>query len=209
MSLVRERSAMNALVQPPLSLEAYLAWENEQPEKHEFHRGEVFAMVGGRRVHGRVQSNLNRRLGNLLEGTPCQVFADSMKVQIGDDTVLYPDVFVTCDRADIATEQIFRAPTVVFEVLSPSTQSYDRSQKFALYRRIPALQEYVLVDPDTRRVEAFRRNAQDQWVLHDMSEGDTLEVASLGLRVPMAEVFEGVDPPAAEGDAAGTPAGAA
>lgn len=196
MNAVRERPAMNALAQPLLSLQAYLAWENEQPEKHEFHRGEVFAMVGARRVHGRVQSNLTRRLGNRLEGLPCQVFADTMKVQVGNDTILYPDVFVTCDPADLATEQIFRAPTVVFEVLSPSTQSYDRSQKFALYRRLPALQEYVLVDPDTRRVEAFRRNAQDQWVLHDMSEGDTLEIGSLALRLPMAEVFEGVDPPA-------------
>ncbi|MCY7314375.1 MAG: Uma2 family endonuclease [Rubrivivax sp.] len=187
---------MNALTQPRLSLEAYLAWENEQPEKHEFHRGEIFAMVGARRVHGRVQGNLSRELGVLLKGSPCQVFVDGMKVQIGDDTILYPDIFVTCDKADLRTDLIFRAPTLVVEVLSPSTQAYDRSAKFALYRRIPALREYILVDPDTRRVEAFRRGADGLWVLHDMSETDTLVAASIDARVAMADVFDGIDPPA-------------
>ena len=186
---------MNALTQPKLTMQAYLAWENEQPEKHEFHQGEVFAMVGARRAHGRAVANIARHLGNQLSGTPCQVFTEGMKVQIGEDTVLYPDVFVTCDKADLATEMIFRAPTLVVEVLSPSTQAYDRSHKFALYRRIPALQEYILVDPETRRVEAFRRGADDRWVLDDMSESETLEAASVGCRVAMADVFDGIDPP--------------
>ena len=190
---------MTALPQAKITLEAYLKWENAQVERHEFHRGEVFAMVGGRRVHGRVVGNIARELGLCLKGTPCQVFSESMKVQIGEDTVLYPDVFVTCDRSDLATDLIFRSPTVVVEVLSPSTQAYDRSQKFALYRRIPSLQEYILVDPDTRRVEGFRRDAQGQWVLHDMSDGLVLEAASIGATVPLAEVFDGVDPSSAEG----------
>jgi Uma2 family endonuclease len=183
---------MKALAQPKISLEAYLAWEEAQPDRNEFYRGEVFAMVGARRVHGRVVSNLARRVAEALDGTPCQVFHEGMKLQIADDTVLYPDLFVTCDKADLATDHIFRAPTLVVEVLSPGTQAYDRSQKFALYRRIPSLQEYLLVDPDTRRVEAFRRNAEDQWVLNDMSDGDTLHAASLGIAVPMAEVFAGM-----------------
>ena len=127
-----------------------------------------------------------------MKGTPRRVFHEGMKLQIADDAVLYPDLFVTCDKGDLATEQIFRAPTVVFEVLSPSTQGYDRSQKFALYRRLSSLQEYVLVDPDTRRVEAFRRSTEGTWVLQDMSDGDKLHVASLHVRVPMAEVFAGL-----------------
>lgn len=187
---------MNAVLKPRMTLQAYLIWENEQVERHEFHDGEIFAMTGARRIHGRVVSNLSRRLSEALDGSPCQVFSEGMKVQVGDDTILYPDVFVTCDRADLATEQIFRAPMLVVEVLSPSTQSYDRSRKFAFYRRIPALQEYMLVDPDTRRVEAFRRNADDQWVLHDMSDGDVLEAASVGARITLSDVFDGIDPPA-------------
>jgi Uma2 family endonuclease len=186
---------VNAVLKPRMTLQAYLIWENAQVERHEFHDGEIFAMTGARRIHGRVVSNLSRRLSEALDGSPCQVFSEGMKVQVGDDTILYPDVFVTCDRADLATEQIFRAPMLVVEVLSPSTQSYDRSRKFAFYRRIPALQEYLLVDPDTRRVEAFRRNADDQWVLHDMSDGDVLEAASVGARITLSDVFDGIDPP--------------
>lgn len=182
-----------------MALADYLAWENAQPERHEFHRGEVFLMVGGRRSHGRVVANLVRRLGNVLEGSPCQVFSESMKLQIADDTVLYPDLFVTCDPRDLATEMIFRAPTLVIEVLSPSTQAYDRSQKFALYRQLDSLREYVLVDPETRRIEAFRRHAEGFWVLHDMSQDEVLAMPCIDAMVPLAEVFAGIDPPAAPG----------
>ena len=184
---------MNALPQAKLTLDAFLAWENAQPERHEFHRGEVFAMVGARRTHGTVVGNLMREIGNRLKGSPCRAFTDGMKIQIADDTILYPDVFVTCDKADLATDMIFRAPTVVFEVLSPSTQAYDRSQKFALYRRLPALKEYVLIDPETRRVEAFRVDANGLWYLHDMSEGTLLFVPALAIELPLAEVFDGID----------------
>ena len=183
-----------ALTQQKLSLDEFLSWENAQPERNEFYRGEVFAMVGGRRTHGRVVLNLVRRLSNQLDGSPCQVFAESMKLQIGDDTLLYPDVFVTCDKTDLATEMIFRAPTLVIEVLSPSTQAYDRSRKFALYRRLASLREYILIDPDTRRVEGFRRGADDQWVFHDMSQDEAMVAASVGCTVALAQVFQGMDP---------------
>ncbi len=187
---------MSAVLQPAMTLQDYLAWENAQPEKHEFHRGEIYAMTGGRRTHGRVLTNLVRFLGSHLDGSGCQVFANSMKVQVADDTVLYPDVFVTCDKADLATDQIFRAPKLVIEVLSPTTQAYDRSKKFALYRRLESLQEYILVDPETRRIEGFRRTAQGQWVLQDMSDDDAMEAASIGCRVAISDVFAGTEPPA-------------
>ena len=186
---------MNAVLQPRMTLQAYLDWENAQPEKHELVQGEVFAMTGGRRTHGRVVSNLNRRLSEALDGSPCQVFAEGMKVQVGDDTILYPDVFVTCSRADLSTDQIFREPKLVIEVLSPSTQAYGRSRKFALYRRLSSLQEYVLIDPDDRRVESFRRTPADEWVLHDMSEGTTLDLASIGCQIALTDVFAGIEPP--------------
>ena len=193
---------MNALMQPELSLEAYLAWENQQPTTNEFHRGLVLPVADMRRVNGCVRSNLLCELANSLGGSGCQVFSGSMKVQIEEDTVLYPDLFVTCDSADLRTEMIFRSPTVVFEIVSPATQAYKRSQKFAHYRRIPALKEYILVDPDTHRVEAFRLNADGQWVLHDLSDGESLEVASMGVSISMRDVFDGVDPPPPEPAAA-------
>ena len=196
MNRVREKPAMNALTPPRLLLEAYLAWENEPPETHEFHRGEVFAMVGARRAQGRVAANVARELGGQLKGSPCQVFTAGMKVRIGEDSVLYPDVFVTCDKADLATGMIFRWPKRVVEVPSPSTQACERSPKFALDRRIPSLQDYILVDPETRRVEALRRGADGLWDLHDMGGANAMEAASIGGVVPMAEVFAGIDPPA-------------
>lgn len=176
-----------------LTLQEYLDWENARPDRNEYVRGEVYAMVGGRRPHGRVVANLVRHLSNQLDGSPCQVFSESMKIQIADEAVLYPDVFVTCDRADLATEMIFRAPLLVIEVLSPSTQAYDRSLKFALYRRIPSLREYVLIDPDSRRVEAFRRGDDDLWTLHDMSDDSVLLLPAIDAEVAMANVFFGVD----------------
>ncbi len=179
---------------PRPSLDEYLAWENVQVERHEYHRGEIFAMVGARRVHACVVMNLARSLGNALAGSRCRVFSESAKVAPADDTILYPDVFVTCDAADLRTDMIFRAPKLVVEVLSPSTQAYDRSLKFALYRHMPSLLEYGLIDPDTRRVEVFRRGADGLWVLHDMSESAALELTSVGCRVPMVDLFDGVEP---------------
>lgn len=176
-----------------LTLQEYLDWENTQPDRNEYVRGEVYAMVGGRRTHGSIVSNLVRHLGNHLSSGPCRVFSESMKIQIVDEAILYPDVFVTCDQADLATEMIFRAPIVVIEVLSPSTQAYDRSLKFALYRRIPSLREYVLIDPESRRIEGFRRGDDGLWVLHDMSEDAALMLPAIDAEVAMTDVFSGVD----------------
>ena len=176
-----------------LTLAEYIEWENAQLERNEFVRGEVFAMVGGRRIHGRVVGNLVRAFANRLEGSPCQVFAESMKLQVAGDTILYPDVFVTCDRDDLRTDQIFFSPIVVVEVLSPSTQAYDRGLKFSLYRSVPSLREYVLIDPDSRQVEAFRVGADGLWVLHDMSGQPALAVPAIDAIIPMHEVFAGVD----------------
>ena len=153
-------------------------------------------MVGARRTHERVVANLVRHFGNQLDGTPCQVFSAGMKLQVADDTVFYPDIMVTCDRADLAADLALRAPTLVIEVLSPGTQSYDRSQKFAIYRRLPSLKEYILVDPDTRRVEGFRRGADDLWVLHDMSQDAAMQAPSVGCSVPLAQIFQGMVPDA-------------
>lgn len=176
------------------TLDEFIAWENTQATRHEFFRGEVFAMVGARRSHGTVVGNLMRELGMRLKGSPCRPFSETMKVQVADDTILHPDLFVTCDRDDLRAEMIFRAPVLVVEVLSPSTQAHDRSRKFALYRRLPSLQEYLLIDPDTRDVQAFRCNAAGEWVLHDMTDAPALQLPCIGVEVAMADVFDGVTP---------------
>jgi Uma2 family endonuclease len=176
-----------------LSLSQFMNWEADQEGRHEFHRGEVFAMVGGRRGHSRIIANLVRHLGNHLDGTPCQVFSEGMKVQIGGDTILYPDVFVTCDQRFRFDEQVITEPVLMIEVLSPTTQGYDRSAKFAFYRRIRALREYALIDPDSRRVEVFRPAEDGHWKLFDMSDAAALELSSVGGRIALHDVFHGMD----------------
>ncbi|HSW03340.1 Uma2 family endonuclease [Aquabacterium sp.] len=182
------------------SITEYLAWENDQQDRHEYYRGEIFAMVGARRVHGLVEGNLFAALKLHLKGGPCRAFVEGMKVQVADNVVFYPDVFVTCDERDLKTDMIFHHPKLVIEVLSDSTQSFDRGLKFAAYRELASLQEYVLVDPDTRRVEVYRRNERALFELHDQTGTDGLYLACIECHVPMAEVFDGLaDAQAGEG----------
>ena len=175
------------------TLSDFLVWEAGQPVRHEFHCGRVRPVDDGRRLHGRVVGNLAAALGNGLDGSPCQVFCTSMPVQVVSEAVLYPDVLVTCGRADLAADAVFRAPTLVMEVPAPGSMAWDWSEKFALYRRISALCEYVLIDPDTRRVESFRRTADGGWTFHDMSADATMALPSIDCGVTLAEVFQGLD----------------
>lgn len=179
-----------------LSLTAFLAWENTQTTRHELYGGEVFAMVGARRVHGLIALNLASMLKSALKGTRCRAFIESMKLQVASDKVFYPDVFVTCDAADLKTDMVFRQPCLIAEVLSDNTEVFDRGLKFAAYRQIDSLMEYVLIEPDTRRIEVFRRNERQNFELHDQTGHTDLVLESVGLQLPMAELFDGVEPEA-------------
>jgi Uma2 family endonuclease len=199
----------HALRQPEFSLEDFLTWEETQPERHEYLHGETFAMVGARRVHGITCLNLAASLKASLRGTPCAVFMENMKLRVADDALFYPDVFVTCNRQDLRTDVVFTAPTFIAEVLSPSTEAYDRGQKFTQYRRLPSLREYLLVSPETREVLLFRRDsAEGLFTLHDFSEAPALECASIGCTVALAELFEGLDGPEEASSAEVPPSGA-
>lgn len=176
-----------------LNLGEFLDWENVQPERHEFYRGEIFAMVGVRRVHGVVGLNIAISLRRQLKDSPCGVFVESLKVKVNQN-IFYPDVFVTCDKADLQTDMIFTAPTVIVEVLSPSTQAFDRGLKFAAYRSITSLKEYLLVDPDTRVVELYRRGEDGLFTLHDFTDRAECELASIGCMLTTPDIFEGLSP---------------
>ncbi len=177
----------------PIDLASYLDWEDEQPGRHEWVQGRVRALVDDRRVENLVKGNLAVALKVQLRGHPARAFMHSAKVQTPDDAILYPDVFVTCDAADLRTEQIFTAPTLVVEVLSPSTQAYDRGLKFTLYRRLASLREYLLVDPDTRELQLFRRGADGLFTLHDLTGAAQVEFVSLGVTLAADEIFDGLD----------------
>jgi Uma2 family endonuclease len=180
------------LPQQKITLTEFLSWEENQPERHEFYRGEIFDMVGGTARHNRVILNLASRIGNHLDGTKCQVFAENMKVQIADG-VLYPDVVVSCAKADAGDEQTVTDPKLIIEVLSPSTKGYDKREKFILYRTLASLREYVLIDPAKREVEVFTLAEGGAWTLTDQTTADVLSLSSIDFTLSKDLVFKGVE----------------
>ncbi|MBK1717652.1 Uma2 family endonuclease [Thiocystis violacea] len=172
--------------------DAYLAWEREQTDKHEYLGGEVFAMVGARQEHVLVTLNLASALKQRLRGQPCRAYVSDMKLRVAEaEAFFYPDVMVSCDPRDHAAALFLEHPTLIVEVLSAGTEGFDRGAKSAAYRRLPALREYVLVDIDTRRLEIYRRAEEGDWLLHDCRpEEGGCRFASLDLTLSFDEIFE-------------------
>jgi Uma2 family endonuclease len=176
---------------------AYLAWEERQQEKHEYVAGQVFAMVGARREHVLVSGNLYAALKQRLRGGPCQAYISDLKLRVeAADAFFYPDLMVSCDPEDQAAEMFLARPILIAEVLSESTAASDRGDKFAAYRTLPSLREYVLVDIPARRVETFRRAAEKEWLFHEYPPGcGDCRFPCLDVSVPHEEVFENASAP--------------
>jgi len=186
---------MTALKKPCFSAQDYLVWEAEQTEKHEYLAGEVFAMAGASDAHVTISGNLFMALRNHLRGKPCRVYIVDMKVEVARaDAFFYPDVFVSCSTTDVALTDRKREPLLLVEVLSPTTASYDRGAKFACYRQLESLHEYVLIDTERLAVDVFRRDASGHWVLYPYGPGETVELASVDLTLPLAQVYEDASP---------------
>lgn len=198
----------NAVIQACFDGDAYLTWEDAQSEKHEYVRGEVFAMVGARREHVVVSGNLYAAFKQRLRGGPCQAYISDLKLRVdAADAFFYPDVVVSCDARDHAASQFISHPTLIVEVLSESTAAFDRGDKFAAYRSLASLREYVLVDIPSHRVESFRRTPSQDWLFHASvaADGDCL-FPSLDASIPFDEIFEDVDTDAAvSGNSASIP----
>jgi Uma2 family endonuclease len=186
-----------ALEARPMTADEFLAWEEAQPGKHEFVRGEVFAMTGGVDRNNTVAGNLYMHLRQHLRGTPCRVYGADVKLRVeAADCYFYPDLMVTCSAADLADRLIKREPVLVAEVLSPSTAGYDRGAKFADYRRLPTLNEYLLVDVDRRQCDLYRKGADGLWVLHPSGPDDAVRLASIDLVVEAADLWADLEPDA-------------
>jgi Uma2 family endonuclease len=182
------------LSQTRFDANAYLAWEAQQADKSEYVAGEVFAMVGVRRAHATVALNIGAALREHLRGTPCLPFIADMKLRVASaDAFFYPDVMVTCDARDRRADLFVEHPKLIVEILSDSTAAYDRGAKFAAYRQITTLQEFALIDIDTRSVEVFRRQAGNEWLLHDYAGESACHFESVTLTLEMPSVFEDVD----------------
>ena len=137
--------------------------------------------------------NIATSLRQKLRGTPCRAYISDMQLEVMQaDAVFYPDVMVSCHPEDLAAERVLHHPRVIIEVLSDSTAAYDRGAKFAAYRMLDSLQEYVLVDPERRSVEIFRRLPSNDWLLATGDSARGLVLAALELEIGLDEVFEDV-----------------
>lgn len=182
------------LTKPKFDAAAYLTWEAEQPDKSEYVAGEVFAMVGVRRPHATVAGNIFSALHEHLRGSPCRPFIADMKLRVASaDAFFYPDIMATCDERDRRADLYVEHPKLIVEILSESTAAYDRGAKFASYRQIAELEEYALIDTETRHVEVFRRQLANEWLLHDYAGEPVCRFESLGLTLEMGRVFEDVE----------------
>ena len=160
-----------------MTLEDFLAWEAEQPERWEFFNGEAFMMAGGSDVHNAISLNTAFALRQTLRGTRCNVFMSDVRLRLAEsDDLFYPDVFVTCSDADRARRQVKEDPVLIAEVLSPSTEAYDRGDKFAAYRRFAGLKTVLFLSQDRAHVECFTRGDDGRWVLSEAS-GETARLA--------------------------------
>ena len=173
----------------------YLAGERHASFRSEYVQGEIYAMAGASDAHVTINANLITLLKPHLRGSGCKAYQNDMKVRVGEDEVFYyPDLLVSCDTADHKRNYVKQSPLLIIEILSGSTEAYDRGDKFAFYRQLDSLQEYVLVSPKAHRVEVFRRNAQNRWELFNfVGEEAELELASMKFRCQVRDVYEDVD----------------
>jgi Uma2 family endonuclease len=177
-----------------LDPEAYLIAEEQSSVKHEYIDGQVYAMAGASDAHVTIAGNFFTLLRNHLRGSKCRVFISDMKARIEALNIYYyPDVLVTCDERDRTESKLKRYPKVITEVLSSSTEAFDRGDKFLDYQHIETLEEYVLIGTTRQRVDCFRRNAEGLWVMQSYSPGQILSLNSLQFETALEALYEDVD----------------
>lgn len=176
-----------------MSYEEYLAAERASTIRHEYLRGEVYAMAGGTPTHAGLAMSIGVALSNALSGRPCRVFGSDLRVRIdATDLSTYPDVTVICGRLEGSPLDPDAAinPILIAEVLSDSTEAYDRGEKFAHYRRVPSLREYLLLSQHEPRLEAYTKNDEGAWVLREARAGEILVLGSLeGVRLSTDAIY--------------------
>lgn len=184
---------MSAQPLPRLSVEEYLAIDRKAAVKSEFYQGEMFAMSGGSLAHSLLPAGLTLAIGHQLRGKGCAVVTSDLRIRISPQgAFVYPDLAIVCGEPQLADDHrdILLNPAVVFEVLSPSSEAYDRGHKFAEYRKIPSLREYVLVSQEEPRLDVFTRGEGGKWTLTEFVGKDAIcLLTSVDCRLPLAEIY--------------------
>ncbi|WP_434686745.1 Uma2 family endonuclease [Pseudanabaena minima] len=179
---------------PQITPEEYFAWEERQLEKHELINGQVYAMSGGSVNHSRIAIRFATMVDTHLDPSSCITGNSDLRINIvGTNNYTYPDVSVTCDDRDKSTTQYITYPCLIVEVLSPSTELYDRSGKFRLYRKNPHLQDYLLVSSTSIEMDLYHKNDAGEWLIINYQEGDTVELKSINLSFPIEQVYRGLE----------------
>ncbi|HEX3150201.1 MAG TPA: Uma2 family endonuclease [Gemmataceae bacterium] len=190
---------MSAIPKPLLTPEEYLVRERKAEFKSEYYRGEMFAMASASREHNSVKDNLIIEIGTRLKGSPCRTFSSDQRVKVSPTGLYtYPDIVVVCGKAeyDSLDKDTLLNPVAIIEVLSPSTENYDRGAKFRQYEQLPSMKEYILVAQNEPVCERFVRQGDSDW-LRTIVTGLAGELlfATLPVRIPMADIYNGVEFP--------------
>ena len=178
---------------PQLTPEEYFIWEEKQLEKHEYIDGELYAMSGGSVNHGRIAIKFITMFDTHLENSGCIIGNSDIKINIlKTNNYTYPDVSVTCDDRDKNTPNYFTYPCLIIEVLSASTEAYDRGGKFRLYRNNPVLQDYLLVSSTSIEMDLYHQKNNGEWVIINYKEGDTIALKSINFSFAIEQVYRGL-----------------
>jgi len=175
----------------PLTIDEFVAWEERQELRHEYDGFVARAMTGGTFAHAKIQANLLRALFKRMSGGPCIALGSELKVRT-ETSVRYPDALITCSNAD-PLSTFAPDPVVIFESLSRSTARQDLGAKNAEYRTLPSLKRYVVLHQSLTAAEVFHRDADGEWVYEFVSAGGALEMAEVGVTVPLSEIYEGIE----------------
>ena len=176
-----------------LTPEEYFTWEEKQLEKHELIDGQVYAMTGGSVNHSRIAIRFTTMFDTHLDVSSCITGNSDLKVNIlGTTNYTYPDASVTCDERDKANTQYITHPCLIVEVLSKSTEAYDRGGKFRMYQNNPALIDYLLVSSTTIEIDLYHKNDAGDWLIINYKPGDTIELKSINLKFPIEQVYRGL-----------------
>ncbi|MDB9474883.1 MAG: Uma2 family endonuclease [Dolichospermum sp.] len=179
---------------PHLTPEEYFTWEEQQLEKHELIDGQVYAMTGGSVNHSRIAIRFATMVDTHLDASSCIIGNSDLRVNIlGTNNYTYPDISVTCDDRDKTTTQYITYPCLIIEVLSKTTEAYDRGGKFRMYQNNPVLKDYLLVSSTAMEIDLYHKNDAGQWMIINYGEGDTIELKSINLSFPIQQIYRGLN----------------
>jgi Uma2 family endonuclease len=178
------------------TVEEYLSLEEKSLEKNEYYKGEIFAMAGASIQHNQIASNTHIAIGNHLQNRKCQIFQSDLKINVAKNSLIsYPDLSIVCGAIETLQnhKDIVTNPSVLIEILSPTTQDYDRGGKFKLYRDIATLQEYILISSTENLVEKYTRQPNVTWLLEEFKTVDAImAISTIDMQLPLHDIFREV-----------------